>query len=667
MSLILTVSEGSGPDSVELTQGRNLKIGRSAGSDLRVLHLSVSSNHAIISGGELEDVGSTNGTVVNKQKLPQGTRHLLHEGDEILFGEVVVKVALALPTKIMDIAPPMKNLGTNGKNKQPPMSTPTASLEANKENRQGPNIARKAITKSKFTLGALKKPPLRERSVNTEVAKYTKKTAVKDVYALSRQVIQDTKLLNRVLGFLGESELSRELSWVCTKWRSSCLTVLSAKSIESVASLCEDFDSMSMTKKSSLLQSCTQGLRRNFPRGSFLSAGSYKDVYRVWCQEKQRYEAISVMSLGLINESASLSVVATEVKVSILVSDLVRNNVCLNFIETYEVFASKDSPPEDIWGESEPCREKLENDVFQYIRMELCDLGDLEEFVKTFPKELPSMNAVRGIFFQMCFSLFKGQQSLQLRHYDVKLLNFFCKSNQQGFSANLEQTYQDRESSVLVKLADFGTAEVECEPRSVAVDHLCTLENTPPEFLLQGDQARADCVDAFALGLCFLHLLTGSRPYEEILGKVKCPSALKMLLFGIWSKDDSFSVLQKVVKNDADDVLYDTLYRFFVMFSLPFGEASWGSNYGKVAQAIDNAMDSPTRKWDALRKQLAKDQKEFNLELGSNTYIKRAFGRAQSTVGAVTLLRGLVHFDPTKRTVDLGPVIKSDFFRDLTL
>ena len=107
------------------------------------------------------------------------------------------------------------------------------------------------------------------------------------------------------------------------------------------------------------------------------------------------------------------------------------------------------------------------------------------------------------------------------------------------------------------------------------------------------------------------------------------------------------------------------------MFSLPSGESGWGSNYGKVAQAIDSAMDNPTRsskrKWDAFRVQLTADQKKFNLfKQGTNKYTKRAFGRAQSTAGAMALFQGFVHFDPKKRTTDLGQVLQSDFFGELT-
>jgi len=106
------------------------------------------------------------------------------------------------------------------------------------------------------------------------------------------------------------------------------------------------------------------------------------------------------------------------------------------------------------------------------------------------------------------------------------------------------------------------------------------LENAPPEFYLLGSAARQSySADTFCLGLCFLHLLTGQEPYEELLMDVRCPAYLAERLRKIWlvgDPNDPYFVLNEVVQSLDDgcydslssgpeSVLLDTLYRYFVM------------------------------------------------------------------------------------------------------
>ena len=86
-------------------------------------------------------------------------------------------------------------------------------------------------------------------------------------------------------------------------------------------------------------------LSSQMPWGCFLSEGAYKRVYRVMNTEGQReggaewqQEAVSVMNVQSIKDSGSEAVVEQELHVSLLVSALVRKNVCPNFVETYGVF-----------------------------------------------------------------------------------------------------------------------------------------------------------------------------------------------------------------------------------------------------------------------------------------------------------------------------------------
>jgi hypothetical protein len=91
-------------------------------------------------------------------------------------------------------------------------------------------------------------------------------------------------------------------------------------------------------------------------------------------------------------------------------------------------------------------------------------------------------------------------------------------------------------------------------------------------------------------------MLSGQEPYEELMKDVKCPVFFKDQLRFIWesTKSDSnpYSVINKVVEsldaedtvNNPRDVLYDTLYRYVVLFGLPiehFDESSdfpWSNN-----------------------------------------------------------------------------------------
>jgi pSer/pThr/pTyr-binding forkhead associated (FHA) protein len=81
----------------ELELGR-IAIGRSAGADVRLPHLSVSESHATLEhmagGYSLRDEGSTNGTRVNGAALVPLRPRSLKEGDQIEIGSFVVSFGL---------------------------------------------------------------------------------------------------------------------------------------------------------------------------------------------------------------------------------------------------------------------------------------------------------------------------------------------------------------------------------------------------------------------------------------------------------------------------------------------------------------------------------------------------------------------------------------------
>jgi pSer/pThr/pTyr-binding forkhead associated (FHA) protein len=86
----LSAAGQAGDVSYELDQGR-IAIGRGAGADVRLPHLTVSETHATLEesaqGHSLRDEGSTNGTYINGTPLVPLRPRTLHDGDEIEIGE----------------------------------------------------------------------------------------------------------------------------------------------------------------------------------------------------------------------------------------------------------------------------------------------------------------------------------------------------------------------------------------------------------------------------------------------------------------------------------------------------------------------------------------------------------------------------------------------------
>ncbi|RLN51447.1 hypothetical protein BBJ28_00011652 [Nothophytophthora sp. Chile5] len=108
-----------------------------------------------------------------------------------------------------------------------------------------------------------------------------------------------------------------------------------------------------------------------------------------------------------------------------------------------------------------------------------------------------------------------------------RLLNFFLKdigragsNKKEGADFVLHYLLEDAcfelrmpaSFSYWVKLADYGSADSNPEnlDKPVTIDQFTTLENSPIEFLLEGDSARQSyAADTFSLGLCLLHLFSG--------------------------------------------------------------------------------------------------------------------------------------------------------------
>jgi serine/threonine protein kinase len=351
--------------------------------------------------------------------------------------------------------------------------------------------------------------------------------------------------------------------------------------------------------------------------GKFLSDGACKQVFAVMSGENQ-LQAVSVMDLLDLSQRGQdvlVGVLQNELAISIMCSRLVTLGVCPCLPLISRLFTSPFPVPSKLWDNSDSSFDDLKRlnvnhaavemkkmyaaselrdikydakalscsvhgDVhdmtrYQYICMEFCDLGDAESYLKKLEPAVPltfGLHNIQCALFQMCFSLFSAREQLQLRHFDVKLLNYFASSGLGLLTQAELENYntckhlplvapkgrptpvrsQTRFNDInmiihlgahsftiplqtngivqgvgLVKLADFGTSHVMMTMEgegseenmdsygqsSIDVAQFTTLENTPPEFLLGGStvtqmETFTQSADVWCLGLCALHLLT---------------------------------------------------------------------------------------------------------------------------------------------------------------
>lgn len=372
-----------------------------------------------------------------------------------------------------------------------------------------------------------------------------------------------------------------------------------------------------------------------------------------------------------------MSVVGAELAVSVMLGSLVRRGVCPNFVSTRGVFSCPYEPPKSFWGCAEnkkprgevyvspkakrSPKEPKQRGRYQYIRMELCDEGDAEEFLKRQHEEALTPCQARQILFQVAFALHAGADRFGLKHYDLKLLNVFLQRVKPAKNGEVVLRYglgehvfslkAPKEETVIAKLADFGTAKVDSTSngQEVTMAQFTTLENTPPDFMILGDSARqGHGHDNFGLGLCMLHLFTGHAPYEEILEDVVCPPNLLGELRMIWEDelDSEYTVVRSLVLSDVfsdedghilegepDDVLYNTLYRYLVLFGIPDASSDQHFFQSRVMVAIKATLESRSnggrkrrngRKIKSDVQKYNRDRKKYSLSVGNNMYIARA-------------------------------------------
>jgi serine/threonine protein kinase len=550
---------------------------------------------------------------------------------------------------------------------------------------------------------------------------------VNNKISLLKKVSTDETILSTVFGYLNERELFHSVSLVSTTWNNIAAVSYASmiiKSHEHLSNLNDDLfsdDNFPHTtfKYKPFAHRSWSSIVQTYPRGQYLSEGAFKKVFKAWNASVGAEEALSIIDLTKIDEP---KLVGTELAIYFMLSSLTRRNICPNFLLIRGVFTSTSEPPIDRWNESslracyavkptpdgrDPIAEL--RGQYQYVRMELCVHGDVEGFIRRQPDGLISSDEARIFLFQMAFSLHVAGDQYSLKHNDIKLLNFLLQSMscpnehknpfttlRYGIGAHIFNLRMKSSRSFVVKLADFGTANIrsECNGEPVNIGNFTTLENSPPEFMILGDAAKQGHMqDSFALGLCMLHLFTGHAPYE-VMDTVKCPKFLKKKLTRIWMRSPrGFDVIRSVILGDScedfngeteeliDDTLFDTLYRYLVLFGIP-DENQQMKDGSRVWNAINSCLLSqdypprpscrPTRKVttnkgitsDNDTAQFKKDLEMFSLMHGKNIFISRAREKLESIDGALDVLFSLVNFDPSKRASPLD-VVNSQFMLPL--
>ena len=341
--------------------------------------------------------------------------------------------------------------------------------------------------------------------------------------------------------------------------------------------------------------------------------------------------------------------------------------------------------------------------------MELCKHADTEEYIRKLPNKMLSPPDCRNLLFQMAFSLHVAGNKLGMKHYDVKLLNFFVQSAldestpehlhphvvlRYGVGSSIFRLRMDPSTALIVKLADYGTSVLrnDSDGQPISIGQFTTFENTPPDYLILGNDAKQGYGhDCFGLGLSMLHLFTGHCPYEEIMKDVVCPDGLKTKLRKIWNSSSHDIISSAMMYEDSDEqevedeTFYDTLYRFIVLFGMPKHKLKYEGK-GKVRRAINSTLLKDGSPDSVLYES---HRRSYSLADGCNEIISNARSRlevrhsacnflvslthnmilliflvSQEIDGAMELLLSLVCFDPSKRATPLD-VINSKFMAGL--
>lgn len=369
------------------------------------------------------------------------------------------------------------------------------------------------------------------------------------------------------------------------------------------------------------------------PCGIYLTSGACKEVFCVRKEGGKSLSAVSVMNITDLVERDMQDCILQELDISLLCSSLLAMRICPNMIRIYQTFRSGFNLHQECWSGEKSTNfpdqasanlrlqslinnlghssansvnsqvEKLfessnlkspswpskmnvksikssNSSDYQFIHMEYCLGGDMETYWRRVQFKEDKM--IRSYMFQMCYALFVARDCFALRHYDIKLLNFFLTSANDlltdeavhkvliGLGSNIyslpvHPTCTTSSTASIVKLADFGTSALgpELIGKPITVQQFTTIENAAPEMFLLGSSARQSFAsDAFQLGLSFLHLFLSNAPYEEVMCNVRCPLYLYGELLSIYHTDECdnpYFIIREVVSSLCEDNTWDSM------------------------------------------------------------------------------------------------------------
>lgn len=135
------------------------------------------------------------------------------------------------------------------------------------------------------------------------------------------------------------------------------------------------------------------------------------------------------------------------------------------------------------------------------IVMELLP-NDLSDYLKNFKFGLNN-NEVKMIMFQICRGL-SSMHRLNYVHRDIKLANILIDP-----------------VDMIVKIADFGLSRQSDAPYVDLTNEIETPHYRPLEVAM-GSQEYTSSIDVWTLGIVFHELLTGKKPFDEVVIRT-CP------------------------------------------------------------------------------------------------------------------------------------------------
>jgi serine/threonine protein kinase len=215
-------------------------------------------------------------------------------------------------------------------------------------------------------------------------------------------------------------------------------------------------------------------------------------VYKVYNSATGNKEVISIMNT---KDNYAIDI-ETEYEVSKLLTSLVESNACPNFLQVSDIFTCNSSLLESHWGSSncpQPNNPSFKQSkyiisghqpdcsdpgLYYYMQTELCDGGDVEDYIKKSPKKIiyPDLSCI--LLFQMAFALHAAADKFSMKDYDIKLLNILLKqidtpcnevALQYAVGCHTFALKMYTHDAFLAKVADYGTVNTQADSNGQSV------------------------------------------------------------------------------------------------------------------------------------------------------------------------------------------------------